>query len=225
MARGEAAAFGILLVVQAGRDLPPVAVVGAGGHAREVHDLLDACERQLLGFFADGHADHALIEERGARVLGPVADLDRQPSHVEYVIAIGSGAARRRIDTALAPRTAAVLVHPGAVLGGFRVELGAGSLLFPGVVITTNVTLGRHVHLNARSSVSHDSRLQDYVTVGPGCCIAGNVVVETGATLGTASCVIPHVTIGAGAVIGAGAAVVRDVPAGVTAVGVPARPR
>ena len=208
-----------------GEDLPPIAVVGAGGFGREVHDVLTACGRELVGYFADGPADHALIEERGARVLGPVAELDRLPPHVEYVVAISNGAARRRIDAALASRTAAVLVHPSAVLGGFRVELGPGTIVCAGVVVTTNVILGRHVHLNLRTTVGHDSRLADYVTVNPGCSISGNVVVGAGADLGTGCSVIPHVTVGAGAVIGAGAAVVRDVPAGVTAVGVPARPR
>src|SRR5690606_29051979 len=128
---------------------------GAGGHAREVLDVVEAVNAaeadgpvwEVVGMVADGHADLELLDRRGVAFLGGTevaADLD-----ADHVVAIGSPAARRRIDEALsaAGRRAAVLVHPTATVGG-DVELDPGTVLAAGARVTTNVRLGRHVHCN-----------------------------------------------------------------------------
>ncbi|MGY1751703.1 acetyltransferase [Blastococcus sp. SYSU D01042] len=213
-----------------------VVIIGAGGFGREVHDVLEAendarsaSGRPLfdcVGFLADGHADVALVEERGVPFLGPVAELTSLPADVRHVIAIGSGAARRRIDewARAEGRETTSLVHPGAVLGRHRVVLGPGSIVCASAVVTTNVRLGRHVHLNLAVTVGHDAVLGDYVTVNPNVSISGKTVLEDEVTMGTGATVIEGRRIGARSTVGAGAAVVRDLPADITAVGVPARP-
>ncbi|RBY94985.1 hypothetical protein DQ244_03085 [Blastococcus sp. TBT05-19] len=206
-------------------------VIGAGGFGREVHDVIEAINDtaprlECVGFLADGRADVELVEDRGVPFLGPVAGLADMPADVRYVIAIGNGAARRRIDgwaTELG-REAIPLVHPSAVLGRHRVVLGPGSIVCASAVVTTNVRLGRHVHLNLGVTVGHDAVLGDYVTANPNVSVSGNAVLEDEVTMGTGATVIEGRRIGARTTVGAGAAVVRDLPADVVAVGVPARP-
>jgi sugar O-acyltransferase (sialic acid O-acetyltransferase NeuD family) len=213
----------------------PLVILGAGGFGREVHDVVEAMNDaaatsgypgfDFLGFIDNHVADPILLEERGAVLLGGDDSLGTLPAGTHYVIAIGNGRIRRALDekaTALGLK-AATLVHPAATIGKHLVVLGPGAIICSHVSITTNIRLGRHVHLNLNVTVGHEAVLGDYVTVHPGATISGNVVLEDEVMIGTGAALIPGVTVGAGSVIGAGACVVRNIPGGVTAVGMPAK--
>ncbi len=203
-------------------------IIGTGGHGREAFDIAEAINRthptyDILGFLDDRDANDALIACRGAVRLGPTAELEQLDA--QYVVGIGSTAARRRLDALASAygRSPAVLVHPAATVGT-DVTLGPGVLLAAGARVTTHVALGRQVHLNVNASVSHDCMLGDYVTLSPACAVSGNVFLEEGSYLGTGAIALPGVRVGAGTYVGAGAVVVDDLPPGVTAIGAPARP-
>jgi sugar O-acyltransferase (sialic acid O-acetyltransferase NeuD family) len=213
----------------------PLVIVGAGGFGREVHDVVEAVNDDLgsragfevLGFLDDATSSDELVTERGLAVLGPVRRLEELPGDVQYVIGIGSGAVRRCIDgwASAVGRVAARLVHPAAVLGRHRVILDEGTVVCASAVVTTNVRLGRHVHVNIGATVGHDAVLEDYVTVNPNVSVSGGAVLGEAVSMGTGSSVLQYRRVGAGTTVGAGAVVARDLPADVVAVGMPARPR
>jgi sugar O-acyltransferase (sialic acid O-acetyltransferase NeuD family) len=199
-----------------------IVIVGAGGHGRELLDIVEAHpDWELRGFVADPAPDPELLARRGAAYLGSVADI---PRDVPYTIGIGDGDVRRRIDAELTALElqAAVLIHPAATLGADN-RLAPGTQIAAGGRVTTNVALGRHVQINVNAVVSHDCRVGDYCTLSPGVHLNGAVTLGDGVFMGAGAIAIPDVSIGEGAVIGAGAVVIDDVPPGVTAVGVPAR--
>lgn len=202
-------------------------IIGAGGHGREVLDLIGAlgAARHVVGFVDDGELAGPAAARLAARGQARVGDVDwlSRTTH-DYVIGIGSSPARRRIDAALSASAgeSLVLCHPSAVIG-------SENRFAPGVVVgalsavTTNVSIGRHTHLNVGCSVQHDSELGDYVTLSPGVFVNGDVRIGDDVFLGTGAIVTRGCTVGTGAVIGAGAVVLRDVPAGARVIGVPAR--
>ena len=208
-------------------DPGPVVIVGAGGFGRECLDIVEALNRdgaglEFLGFLDDTGGDVALLRRRDAACLGPIV---RAPADVGYVIAIGSGDARRRVadDLAGSGRSPVVLIHPQATLGS-DCRVGEGTIINAGARVTTNITLGRHVQLHANCTVGHDAELDDFVSVYPGATISGSVRLGAGVTIGTGANVLPGVCVGAGGFVGAGAVVTRDVEPGITVVGVPAAP-
>jgi sugar O-acyltransferase (sialic acid O-acetyltransferase NeuD family) len=219
-----------------GMDTTPLVIIGAGGFGRELLDVVHAVNGsdaatsdhrfEFLGFLDDGQPDGELLAALGVRHLGPVSELEDLSRDVGYLIGIGDGATRRRLDDygrALG-HPSPVLVHPNSSQG-FDVQLGPGTVVCSHVSMTTNIRIGRHVHLNLNSTVGHDTVLGDYVTVSPLVAISGEVTVEDEVLLGTGSVVNQRLTIGRGATLGSGAAAVRDVAAGVVAVGIPARAR
>jgi sugar O-acyltransferase (sialic acid O-acetyltransferase NeuD family) len=204
-------------------------VMGAGGHAREVLDVLET----LLGtpavgvhtalFAEPGTTSEAALKLVRARGYALTSVVPKTATH--YLAAVGLPQVRRRLsriaeDHGLEAGSAVspLSLVPPALAGT------PGLVCFAGTQVSTNVTFGEHCHLNQMCSVSHDVRLGDFVTVSPGVILTGGVEVEDDVFFGAGAVVIPGVHVGRGAVIGAGAVVLKNVPPASTVVGNPARP-
>lgn len=205
-------------------------ILGAGGFAREVLDVVDAINQaapdswQVEGFVSERQSDWGQILH-GTPVVGGLEWFTKaRCAQVEVVCGIGNPAVRKRLIGRchdLGVRSA-TLVHPRATLTRW-VTLGAGTIVTAGVVLTNDIQVGAHVHLNLNVTVGHDAVLGDFCTVAPGVNVSGNVTVGEGCDLGTGAAIIQKLTIGAWSVVGAGAVVNKDLPANCTAVGVPAK--
>lgn len=213
--------------------MSPLVVVGAGGFGRETIDVVDAINTarpgslQVLGVVDDSPSALNLrrLAARGLVHLGSVDIwLEEGDQQANYVIAVGDPAVRRKLAEKFdaAGRRATTLVHPSAIIGSLCI-MGFGTVICAGVQISTNVSLGAHVHLNPSVTIGHDTVLRQFVSVNPAATVSGECVVGEGALLGAASVVLQQLTLGAGAVVGAAACVVRDVAEHTVVRGVPAR--
>jgi sugar O-acyltransferase (sialic acid O-acetyltransferase NeuD family) len=208
-------------------------IIGAGGFGRETVDVVEAVNAaadapvwDLLGVVDDAPSQANLdrLARRGVAFLGTSSHLTDAASRPRYVVGIGSPIARRALAIRMdaAGFRAATLIHPEASFGSC-IHVGEGTVVLAGARLTTNISLGRHVHLNPNVTIGHDTIVEDFVSMNPSSSVSGDCVVETGALIGVGAVVLNQLTVGAGALVGAGACVVRDVEAGVTVKGVPAR--
>jgi sugar O-acyltransferase (sialic acid O-acetyltransferase NeuD family) len=210
-----------------------IIVIGAGGFGRETLDVIAAINAttrdsawDVIGVVDDAPADIQIerLRDREIRHLGGI-DANRELfDGTRYVVGIGSPGVRSRVVQKVEAWGAlpATLVHPAAVVGT-RVAIAAGSVVCGGVQISTNVRLGRHVHLNPGAIIGHDSVLDDFVSVNPGAIVSGEVTVGGGTLIGAGATVLQGLTVGTGATVGAGACATRDVDPGTVVVGIPAR--
>lgn len=140
------------------------------------------------------------------------------------VCAVGSAKVRKKIIEKLGKKVLFPTVVDPSVLVSERVEIGEGSIICAGTIITVDIKIGKHVIVNLDCTVGHDAVLHDYVTVYPNVNISGNVDVGECAEMGTGMQIIQGKKIGTGSIVGAGAVVIKDIPENCIAVGSPAKP-
>lgn len=210
-----------------------IIIIGAGGFGREVADIVHAINSasdqprwRLLGIADDSPSEVNLLrlQQRSLHHLGSIDELIARPDRPHYVIGVGDPAARRDLANRLQREgfPAATLIHPDATIGS-RVAISEGTILCAGVRLTTNIILGRHVHLNLNATVGHDTTIGDFVSINPLASISGDCLVETDALIGVAAILLNGIQVHTGAVVGGNSCVVNDVPPGATVKGVPAR--
>jgi sugar O-acyltransferase (sialic acid O-acetyltransferase NeuD family) len=206
-----------------------IAVFGAGGFGLEVAMLIEqinAVSHQwnLIGFFDDGMTKGQIINDYS--VHGGIDELNAWRQPLGIVFALGSPVTKMTLIQKLdnTHLSFPALIHPSVIMGNSKyVSIGEGSIICAGTIITTNITIGRHVVLNLACTVGHETSIGDYSAFMPTCNISGEVIIGECTYWGTGAIVINRCRVGDRATIGAGAVVVRDVPPGVTAVGVPAK--
>ncbi len=208
--------------------MPRVMLIGAGGHAQVVADILRAMQArgenvEVVGYLDD---DSSLQGRRlqGYEVLGPLDALPRFP-HDVVIVAIGDNHTRALLQERLSAQGERFFtaVHPQSVVAP-DVSIGVGSMVCAGVVVNVSSQIGQGVILNTGCTVDHHNRIGNFAHIAPGVHLAGNVTVGERAMVGIGAVVLPGINIGARSRVGAGAVVVRDVPEGMTVVGVPAVP-
>jgi sugar O-acyltransferase (sialic acid O-acetyltransferase NeuD family) len=204
-----------------------VAIVGAGGHAREVLEILLSerffgREVEPIGFIDDDAT--SVAGSSGLPILGGLDRLHDLPSDIALIVAVGTPTVVRDLTARSegAGRRFLGAVAPSALIAA-SATLGRGVIVFPNAMVSTHVRIGDHVSLNVGVSVSHDTEMGAFCGLGPGARVAGNVDLGEGCFVGMGANVLQGVTVGAWSVVGAGATVLEDVPAGVTVAGVPAR--
>ena len=150
----------------------------------------------MLGFLDDSLPDSARLEALNLRYLGDrTADL---PSGTTFVVAVGAGAPRQAISRELENRglTPGTLIHPSAWIGA-PVELGPGSVVCAGNILTTNISFGPGAQINLSCTIGHDVVVGEYVTLSPAVSLSGAVTIGDLATVYTRAALNPRIPIGA----------------------------
>lgn len=210
-----------------------IAIYGGGGFAREVAWLVQSCNQdsetyRVACFIDDNQALHG-TSLHDIPVMSLQAARRRFPQ-AAVVGGIGSPKIRQLVmnKAATAGFAFETIVHPRVERSQW-IEIGAGTVICAGNILTTDITLGRHVQINLDCTIGHNVVMGDYATLAPGVHVSGYVRIGQRVYVGTGAVIIngtqaEPVVIEDDVVIGAGACVVRSVPVGLTVVGVPAKP-
>ena len=195
-----------------------VIVIGAGGHAKVIADIVRKSGDNLVGFLDD--SKEAGSEFFDAFILGKTDSYCEYPDK-EFIIAIGNNAVRQKIAEQMQDVTFYTAVHPTAVIAE-GVTVGEGTCVMANAVVNADAKIGKHCIINTASVVEHDNMILDYVHISPAAALAGTVTVGEKTHIGIGAKVKNNTDICADVIVGAGAVVVKNITEAGTYVGVPA---
>ena len=205
----------------------PIVLIGAGGHAKVVYDLL-GLNRRTVSFIACKQRSD-MDEFFGGLSYVEDAFLTQQcPAH-DYDVAIGVGSVlphSSRIalyqQFKAAGYTIVGGIHPSATVSQFA-EVSLSAQVMASAIIQASAKIADNVIINTAATVDHDTQISAHVHISPGVTVCGGVSIDEGAHIGAGATLLQGVCIGAGSLIAAGAVVVENVPANTKVKGLPAR--
>ena len=200
-------------------------LLGAGGHATVLAEILQAAGATLLGLAGPQRPTHGLLA--ALPYLGDDGAIDHDPATVRLVNGLGSSAdtgARAALFRRFhdAGYRFAEVRHPTAVISP-SARTGEGLQALAGSLINSEARLGDDVLVNSRAVVEHHCEIGDHGHIASGAILCGDCRLGAGVHVGAGAVLKQGVRVGEGAVIAAGAVVIDDVPTHALVAGVPAR--
>ena len=184
------------------------ALVGYGGHAREVMAQMGV----KLTCFVD---DEYVVE-------GTLPLSKFNPKKYVLMVAVADSKDRFDIVQRLPKETKYFTwIHPTALIMSDDVEIGEGSFIGAHSILTTNIKIGKHALLNRSNHIGHDCKIGDYFSAMPGAIVSGNVKIYDCVYMGSNSSIREKLSIHSLCTIGMNAAVVKHIEDSGMYVGVP----
>ena len=210
-------------------NLQKIVVIGAGGFAREVVDVFDAINTirptyNVIGYVVDPQYGTPGDQINDKPIIGGLDWLAEHINEVQAICGIGEPEQRNRVINRLQGKGVGFcsIMHPDSIYTRW-ITIADGTIIAAGCILTNNIQIGNHVHINLDCTIGHDVIIEDFVTLAPGVHVSGNVILREGCYIGTGANIIEKKEIGVWSVVGAGSTVTANVPSNTTVVGVPGK--
>lgn len=203
-----------------------VVIIGAGGHARVVYEVLRYDKNVEVVAFVDNVTRGADEEIMGVPMVG---DHSVIPALIRdgvkgAIVGIGDNTIRAGYFVQLKAMGVELIkaIHPTAHIA-YNARIEEGCMVVAGATVATSARVGKNVIINTGAIVEHEDVLGDHVHIAPGVVLAGRVRVGEETFIGAGSIVKENITIGSNVTIGAGSIVLSNIPDNALALGVPAK--
>ena len=196
-----------------------VIVIGTGGHAKIVADIIRLNGDKLIGFLT---SDNTLKCFLGKPILGLDTEYKKYKD-AHFIIAIGNSCVRKRIAMSMSDVEWYTAIHPKAIIAQTETSIGEGTVVSANAVINSCSKIGKHCIINTNCVVEHDNVIEPFSHVSVGAMLGGNVTVGRETWIGIGATVKNGIKICDNCLVGAGAVVVDDIVKPGTYVGIPAR--
>lgn len=204
------------------KNLKPLVILGAGGHAVSVANVAMDAGFSIAYFIDKKNKNSSLL---GIEVIQDISVL-KNILDFEYAIAIGDNTLRELVYHELQSLNTCIkfpaLIHNSAVVSSFS-NIDNGSVIMPRAVIGPNVTVGKFCILNTLASIDHDSAMSDFSSLAPHAVTGGNVRIGQRSAISINATVKHGLIVGDDCVLGAHSYLNKDLLSNSIAYGIPAK--
>ncbi len=195
-------------------DLKPIVVIGGGGHASVLVDILRTQERNILAIVCPDD-----ISQR--RVFSDIQHLKQDddvlrfsPDEVLLVNGVGmlpKSKLKRNLNhyyLSHGYQFETVIADSAQVSSFAVIELGAQ--VFAGAIVQAGAIVGGYSVINSGAIIEHDCNIGRYNHIAPNATLCGQVTTQEDVYVGAGSTVIQNLTLEQSSIVGAGAIVTKN---------------
>ncbi|MDA7735343.1 acetyltransferase [Gammaproteobacteria bacterium] len=195
----------------------PVLVIGSGGHASVIIEILMQVNCKILGVVSKDKPNQDGVFKDLKWYKSDEDVLSFNKHEILLVNAIGflpGNNLRANLHTKFRQLgyTFMTVIAPSAIVSNY-VNLAQDVHLMPGCIINTNTSIAAGTILNSGSIVEHDCKIGLHNHIAPGAKLSGGVETGEGVFIGIGANVIQNIKICKGSVIAAGANVFKNIDA------------
>jgi sugar O-acyltransferase (sialic acid O-acetyltransferase NeuD family) len=204
-----------------------LAIIGAGDLGKQIAYYAEADKQfNVVGFFDDTITKGLFVNDKV--VLGSISEVVKSFKKNNFdvlLIAVGykhMGFRKQLFNELHLKVPFATFVH-SSVHRENSSRVGAGSIIFPGVIIDHNVNILENVLVNIGCSVSHDTVIGHHSFLSPRVAIAGFCAIGAQNILGINSTIIDNIKTVDSTQLGAGTVLINTIEKKGLYVGNPSR--
>lgn len=197
-----------------------ISLIGSGGHARAVINLLSNNQISLNQIYDNSY--HPEKEELIANYLlgGKIKDI---PKNDKIVIALGDNTKRefyfKEYFNQIYKKS---IIHSSALIEQ-DCKIGDANLFFAKILVNCNSQIGNNNILNTACVIEHECRIGNNNHISVGAILCGRVQLGNNCFVGAGSIIKDNISIVDNVTLGAGTVVVKNITEKGTYIGVPAK--
>ena len=183
-------------------------LVGAGGHARSLINLLEYFSVKVNGILDQSFTEDNNEIINGVKVCGGLKFIN--PKN-QIIISVGNNIQREFLyNTFQTNIYKKNLIHPRSIVERYSM-LGDANQIFANVVVNSNAELGNNNILNSGCIIEHEVKIGNHNHVSVGSVICGRSEIGNRCFIGANSVVIDKLNICNDVTIGAGSVVIKNI--------------
>ena len=195
-------------------------IIGSGGFGRECLLLAKSLNKfdkiyfvEFDDFYKEKYVDDTLVLK--------LSDCDL--TKMSFVVAVGNPNLRKKIISELPSKVKYTSLISKLSFFPKDVKKQEGLIVMPFCYLTSNISLGKHVHINSHCTIGHDSNIGDFNTLACSVMISGNTFTNELVYFGMNSCTKQGVKIAANSIIGLNSGVTKNLNESGVYIGTPAK--
>lgn len=196
-------------------ELKPLVVIGGGGHASVLVDILRQQHRKILAIVCPESICQRRVFSGLTHLKNDDDVLNFSPNTVNLVNGVGmlpkSGLRRKLNEYYLSLGYSFETVISDNAQVSLFADIEEGAQVFSGSIIQAGTVIGAHTIVNSGVIIEHDNMIGEYNHIAPKAVLCGQVNTHNDVYIGANATVIQNITLEKGAIVGAGSIVTRNV--------------
>jgi len=194
----------------------PLIIIGGGGHASVLVDILRAQNRQIIALISPDDVSSRTVFSGIPQFKSDEEINNFSPKEVLLVNGIGMlprSNFKRRINEHFLSLNYhfETVIADSAIVSNYA-NLGEGVQIFSGSIIQAGAIIGDHSIINSGVIIEHDARIGRYNHIAPRAVICGQSLTQEDVFVGAGATVIQNIMIAEQAIVAAGAIVTTSMP-------------